>query len=147
MRLQKSLIFVQTEPGWTWHRVILLMFTFSFRFKLLSFGLFYDLLSKNLWITVVEEWADLTGVEHPTYYERLSQAKRSPEPRGVFHPSQELSVDVTLDSDWLKKLKGFSVHDYDRLTKYEGFSCSFLIGCREFFGFGHKPCVFGNVLR
>ena len=55
--------------------------------------------------------------------------------------------DVILDSDRLTKLKRFFVLDSDWLTKYEGFSCLILIGCRQFFGFGHKLSVFDNVFR
>ena len=57
------------------------------------------------------------------------------------------SGDVILDSDWLTKLKGFFVLNSEWLTKYQGSSCSILTGCWHSFGFGHKPGVFGEVLR
>ena len=62
-------------------------------------------------------------------------------PRGAesgeesFTPAESSWVflgDVILDSDWL--------------TKFMVFWCWKLTGCRQFFGFGQKPSVFGNVL-
>ena len=60
-----------------------------------------------------------------------------PEPRALGGPNTgfrlaEDSGYVILDSDWLTNLKGFSVLESVWLTMYVDFSCSMLIGCRDF---------------
>ena len=66
-------------------------------------------------------------------YSKQSGAESHEGSSTVVESSRVFLGDVILDSDWL--------------TKFKGFSCSILIGCRQLFGFGRNMSVFGNVLK
>ena len=92
--------------------------------------------NRNFENQVVYEWADKVGwrsLSIKISYSEPTWAQSREETSIIAESSRVFLGDVKLDFDWL--------------TKFKGFSCSILIGCRQFFGFRHNPSVFGNVLR